>query len=116
MSTQQLTERQQEIVDKLSQGIGARQISEQLGVSRNAVYQQIGKLRKMGVLDPDPNFRDHAREAPATFRETVDEFIQHSRARLEAITKEEETHRAQLDALSTERTQINDVIQRMEIT
>jgi transposase len=117
MQAQQLTERQREIVDRLEKGIGAREIGQQLGVSRNAVYQQIGKLRRMGVLDPDPNFRKGpSQETPATFAENVEQFVARSRARLDSITQEEEDHRKALDQLAAERVQIEDVIQRMEGT
>ena len=48
----QLTERQQEIKRLLDQGMGAREIAEELGVTRNAVYQQIQRMRRHGDLDP----------------------------------------------------------------
>jgi transposase len=32
--------------------MGAREIAEELGITRNAVYQQIQRLRKHGELDP----------------------------------------------------------------
>ena len=46
-----LTERQQQVKDLLDQGIQAREIGERLGISRNAVYQTIARLKKYGVLD-----------------------------------------------------------------
>lgn len=49
----QLTERQREIKDRLDQGMGAREIAEDLGVTRNAVYQQIQRLRGYGELEAD---------------------------------------------------------------
>lgn len=48
----QLTERQREVLERLERGMGAREIAEDLGVSRNAVYQQIQRLRRSGELDP----------------------------------------------------------------
>src|SRR5262245_62036227 len=47
-----LTKRQQEVLDRLGQGMGAQQIANDIGVSRNAVYQHIERLRKIGVVDP----------------------------------------------------------------
>jgi predicted ArsR family transcriptional regulator len=48
-----LTDRQQEIKTRLDAGLGAREIAQELGITRNAVYQQISRLRKYGVLEPD---------------------------------------------------------------
>jgi transposase len=47
-----LTERQQEIKTRLDRGMGAREIANDLGITRNAVYQQIQRMRNYGVLDP----------------------------------------------------------------
>ncbi len=45
-----LTKRQQEVLDRLEQGMGAKQIAADIGVSRNAVYQHIERLRRQGAL------------------------------------------------------------------
>lgn len=45
-----LTDRQREIKELLDQGLGAREIGDELGISRNAVYQQIQRMRKHGNL------------------------------------------------------------------
>lgn len=45
-----LTKRQQEVLDRLGQGMGAREIARDIGVSRNAVYQHIERLRRQGAL------------------------------------------------------------------
>lgn len=47
-----LTKRQQEVLDRLEQGMGAKQIARDIGVSRNAVYQHIERLRRQGALAP----------------------------------------------------------------
>ena len=46
----QLTKRQQEVFDRLQQGMGAKEIARDIGVSRNAVYQHIERLRRQGAL------------------------------------------------------------------
>ena len=46
----QLTKRQQEVFDRLGQGMGAKQIAKDIGISRNAVYQHIERLRRQGAL------------------------------------------------------------------
>lgn len=48
----QLTDRQREIKKRLDKGMGAREIAADLGISRNAVYQQIQRMRRYGELDP----------------------------------------------------------------
>ena len=45
-----LTKRQHEILERLEQRIPVKQIATDLGVSRNAVYLQIERLRNQGVL------------------------------------------------------------------
>ena len=45
-----MTPRQQEIKSRLDQGMGAKEIGEELGISRNAVYQQIQRMRRQGAL------------------------------------------------------------------
>ncbi len=45
-----LTKRQQEVLDRLEQGMGASEIATDIGVSRNAVYQHIERLRRQGAL------------------------------------------------------------------
>ena len=47
-----LTDRQREIKELLDQNLGAREIAEELGISRNAVYQQLQRLRNAGALPP----------------------------------------------------------------
>lgn len=49
----QLTARQREIKELLDQGMGAREIAKKLGITRNAVYQQIQALRRLGAIAPD---------------------------------------------------------------
>lgn len=48
-----LTPRQREVKALLDQGLSARQIAEKLGITRNAVYQQIQRLRHYGALAKD---------------------------------------------------------------
>lgn len=46
----ELTKRQQEILERLEQGEGVKQIATDIGISRNAVYQHIERLRRQGAL------------------------------------------------------------------
>jgi hypothetical protein len=45
-----MTKRQREVLERLEQGFGAKQIATDLGVTRNAVYQHIERLRRQGAL------------------------------------------------------------------
>ena len=45
-----LTKRQHEILERLEQGMTVKRIATDLGVSRNAVYLQIERLRQNGTL------------------------------------------------------------------
>lgn len=47
---QGLSKRQREILERLEQDMPVRRIATDLGVSRNAVYLQIDRLRRDGVL------------------------------------------------------------------
>jgi hypothetical protein len=48
-----MTKRQREIKALLENGMGALAISEELGITRNAVYQQIQRMRNHGSLPTD---------------------------------------------------------------
>lgn len=52
-----LTDRQQEIYDRLKRNMKPAEVAEDLGISRNAVYQHITSLKRAGVLE------DQRREA-----------------------------------------------------
>ena len=53
MIDESLTKRQHEILERLEQGMPVKKIATDLGVSRNAVYLQIERLRGRGVLPRD---------------------------------------------------------------
>lgn len=109
-----LTDRQAQVLERVKKGASAREIGEELGVSRNAIYQTIGRLRRDGYLEAaDP------RVAPAsvdehTFFDNIESFVQASKARLTAIDQRERELHAELDELSGERDQIGDVMKRLE--
>ena len=50
MIDETLTKRQHEILERLEQSMPVKKIATDLGVSRNAVYLQIERLRDRGVL------------------------------------------------------------------
>ena len=49
---QELTKRQAEVLERLELGMSAKKIATDIGVSRNAVYQTIERLRRAGAV-PD---------------------------------------------------------------
>lgn len=64
-----LTERQQEVLELLRppHNMKAREIGERLGVSRNAVYQTINRLKRDGIWrDGDSAAQPRATEAVLT--------------------------------------------------
>ncbi|CAN5194011.1 hypothetical protein BH24ACT23_BH24ACT23_04540 [soil metagenome] len=52
MIDETLTKRQHEILERLEQGTAVKRVATDLGISRNAVYLQIERLRQRGVLPP----------------------------------------------------------------
>lgn len=46
----ELTKRQQEVLDRLEQGHGVKEIATDIGISRTAVYQHIERLRRQGAV------------------------------------------------------------------
>jgi DNA-binding CsgD family transcriptional regulator len=46
----ELTKRQQEVLERLERGDNVKQIATDIGVSRNAVYQHIERLRRQGAV------------------------------------------------------------------
>ena len=45
-----LTKRQTEVLERLEQGFPVKKIARDMGVTRNAVYQHIDRLRRQGAL------------------------------------------------------------------
>jgi hypothetical protein len=52
MIDSELSKRQHEILERLEEAMPVKKIAKDLGVSRNAVYLQIERLRAKGVLPP----------------------------------------------------------------
>ena len=50
MRSGDLTKRQREVLERLEQGYAAKKIAHDLGITRNAVYQHIERLRRQGAL------------------------------------------------------------------
>jgi DNA-binding CsgD family transcriptional regulator len=46
----ELTKRQREVLERLELGMSAKRIATDIGVSRNAVYQTIDRLRRQGAV------------------------------------------------------------------
>jgi DNA-binding CsgD family transcriptional regulator len=52
-TTAQRTKRQQEVLERLEAGMPVQKIATDLGVTRNAVYQMIDRLRLQGAVPHD---------------------------------------------------------------
>jgi len=64
----QLTKRQREVLERLELGMSAKRIATDIGVTRNAVYQTIERLRRQGAV-PDtytPSGQPPRRPAPGS--------------------------------------------------
>lgn len=112
----ELTPRQRQIAEAVLAGKPATEIASDLGITRNAVYQQIGKLRKDGVLPangggttarPTPRAVAPAAEPPAITDDTVDQFLSQCKARLVHLEEEEAR-------IGQEKGRLLDVVQRLE--
>lgn len=111
VATLQLPERAQQVLARVNEGKDAKQIATELEVSPNAVYQQITKLRQLGHLPP--------KDAPAgpppnnlSFSDTLAQFEQTLRKRLETIDREGRELEARLEQLHTERNQVVETLER----
>jgi hypothetical protein len=62
----ELTKRQREVLERLELGMSAKRIAKDIGVSRNAVYQTIERLRRQGALPESytPSGQPPRRPAP----------------------------------------------------
>ena len=105
----QLTDRQREIKIRLDRGMGARDIADDLGITRNAVYQQIQRLRRSGALEPDYTptglpAREHRMPGEQVLRrlltESEDDVSDSAAAGALALVAEIERTRNELDAIS----------------
>jgi predicted ArsR family transcriptional regulator len=120
----ELKGRTKQVHEGLTAGRKPKEIADELGITRNAVYQHIGRLRRDGILDePEPRFsgagtrgrqRDGKALVAATVLDATEQYIATVKARLDAIEQEESTHNEALEALANERKQIDTVLQRME--
>ena len=62
----ELTDRQSEVLTLLEQGVDARSIASQLGITRNAVYLQIKALKRKGALAEDYTPSGEVRTPPTS--------------------------------------------------
>jgi transposase len=108
-TTTQMTARQRAIKQRLDQGMGAREIAEELGITRNAVYQQIQRLRRHGVLEPHYTptglpIRETATPGEDALKrllaESEDEASETAAAGAMALVAELKRTRDELDAIS----------------
>lgn len=69
----ELTERQQQVLELLRppHNLAAREIGERLGITRNAVYQTINRLQKLGVWSKAGGSAAQPTKPPARATEAV---------------------------------------------
>lgn len=108
-----MTDRQREINRLLERGMTAREIGDEMGISRNAVYQQIQRMRRNGVLPssftPSGQAPRDARPGEDLLRRLVPSLEgedEESRAGYAAVLLELRRTRDELDAISQRLTYI----------
>lgn len=87
-----LTSRQQEIKTLLDEGLKATEIAEQLGVTRNAIYQQIVAIKKKGELDESYTPSGEVRLSPLQIKHSQAGMPPTSEETLRVITTLVETN------------------------
>jgi DNA-binding CsgD family transcriptional regulator len=106
-----LTPRAREVLERVQSGQTAASIAGDLSVSRNAIYQQIGKLRREGFL-PSRVQEDGAglsvEDTVDDIRSQLDSQLVRLDARTEALTQE-------LERLRKERLQVKDLRERLDL-
>jgi predicted transcriptional regulator len=110
MTTTELTGRPAEVKQRLQRGMAPKDIADDLGITRNAVYQHIGRLKREGVIPDDaprPRATRARRASQAGVLDAAERFINEQRARLDAIEAQEAELRA-------ERAQIVTVLDAIE--
>ena len=80
-----LSQRGQEVLERVQAGKSANEIAGELGVTRNAVYQQIGKLRRDGYLPDRPQSNPQNKDEPLSVDATVSGFRSSLEAQLRRI-------------------------------
>ncbi len=89
MMAAERTPRQAEVLTLVQAGRNATQIARELGISRNAAYQHIGKLRKDGYLPP--------RGGDADEELSVDGAVEQFKAQLMSQVQRLDARERQLD-------------------
>lgn len=104
-----LTRRSRQILERVQEGQTPREIADELDVSRNAIYQHIGKLRKARYLPPSVETDGQVGSVDSvvgSFRETLE-------AQLQNIDASEESIKQELSRLLGERHRVRDILTRL---
>lgn len=114
MAQTALPERAQQVLARVLDGKAPREIADELSVSRNAIYQQIGRLKREGHLptDGEPT-RD---EGLLSVEETLRQFEESLRRNLEAIDQRGQELETELDRLREEREKVVQTLDRFLAT
>lgn len=110
--TATLSERAREVLELVQADKSANEIAQQLGVTRNAVYQQIGKLRRDGYLPDRPS--GPVPDEPVSVDATINGFKSSLEAQLRRIDAREQEIAQELERLRSERVKVDDLIARLD--
>ena len=111
MTASTLSPRAKDVLERVQSGAKASDIADELGVTRNAVYQQIGKLRRDGFLPDRPN--GSTSSEPVSVEATVTGFKSSLEAQLRQIDAREQEIQQELTHLRDSRHQVEDLITRL---
>ncbi len=98
--TATLPPRTQEVLERVQQGESAASIADNLQTSRNAVYQQITKLRREGYLPPE---RGNAKASADSVKQAVEQFKTQLEIKLRNLDAQEDQLKDELARVQRER-------------
>lgn len=113
-----LPERAQQVFDAISEGRSPKDIADELGISRNAVYQHISKLRRMGLLSGRSHTpqRQPVRADPLrSVQETIQEFARRLQSQIDAIDQRGLELEQELKRLHEERAKVVETLEKLGV-
>jgi predicted ArsR family transcriptional regulator len=105
-----LPPRSREVLERVQAGQSAAQIAAELETSRNAVYQQITKLRREGYLPPE---RPTGNGSDATVQHAVEQFKSQLTVTLRKLDAHEKQLRDELARVEQEKAEAQEQLDRI---
>lgn len=109
----ELPTRAQQVLDAVQEGKAAAEIADELKVTTNAVYQQIGRLRRDGHLPPRVRVNGSTRDESLSVDDLVGDFRSRLEAQLKRIDADAQQAEATLTRLRDERLRVEERIAQL---